>query len=242
MALIYHPDKNPNNKKAAEKFCQVKDAYEKLIILAPEKIIKESAPTFKPPKTLDLKYKLIVSLEEAVVGLKKSIKYIRRVESETQEVNIDVKVPAGCKNGQRLIIKKHGAQFNKNTGDLYVLVFHERHPLWSLESSDLRMTLPISFVDAMVGADIKLPTPFGDKSVHIPRGVKTGQTLRLAGLGFPNAEAPGDMLITLIVDTPTELTSEEVSSLKSMSSIANKAPLVENFMRTLSEYNKGTKQ
>ncbi len=243
LALKYHPDKNPDNEKALEKFNLIKDAYEKLIIIAPENIKpKKSTADFKLPKTLDLKYQLNISLENAANGFFKKIHYIKKVQGKNKEIKLEVKVPAGITNGKRLRINKEGHQYGELSGDLYIVVFIEEHIFFKKDKANIKLTLPINFISSLLGDKLTIPSLYGLKEIAIPKGSKTGQTLRLSNLGFPDKNGKkGDLLVTLIVDHPKKLTADEISQLKKLSFIANKAPLVENFNKELILYKKDSR-
>jgi molecular chaperone DnaJ len=112
-------------------------------------------------------------------------------------------VPAGIKDGAKIKIKGRGAPGAAGPGDLYVLVHVTPHPVFSRKDENIHLTLPITFSEATLGADISVPTLDGDEvTVRIPAGTPSGRTLRVKGRGVKKGSTAGDLMITLDVAIP----------------------------------------
>ena len=128
----------------------------------------------------------------------------RRVET------VSVKVPPGIKNGARIRVRSRGgAVQGGETGDLYVRVAVEPHPLFERKGNDLTLTLPVSFPAAALGAQVSVPTMNGLVTLKVPAGTQQGKTFRVRGKGVPGARGTGDLLVTVHVDVPKKLGKEE---------------------------------
>lgn len=176
---------------------------------------------FKPrsQKAADLKYNLKISLEEAVTGCEKTIHFERKKVSGNESVRLAVKIPSGVKSGQKLKLRGEGDanQMHGPPGDLYVVIHIEDHPVFKLERQNIILELPISFLDAVMGTSVDIPTVMGMANIKIPAGTHSGQMLRLRGKGLPAGKgAPGDMLIKILIDTPVDLTLEQKKILEQL--------------------------
>jgi molecular chaperone DnaJ len=112
-------------------------------------------------------------------------------------------VPAGIKDGAKIKIKGRGAPGAAGPGDLYVLIHVTPHPIFSRKDENIHLTLPITFAEAALGADISIPTLEGDEVVvRIAPGTPSGRTLRVKGRGVKKGSSIGDLMITLDVAIP----------------------------------------
>lgn len=122
---------------------------------------------------------------------------------------IDVRIPAGIKEGQKVRVKGKGQQGAGGAGDLLVEVSVQDHPFFAREGDNIRVHLPVSFDEAVLGATVEVPTIHGEKvKIRIPAGSSTGKTLRLKGHGIHRKQTKGDMLAVLDVVVPEELSEE----------------------------------
>lgn len=131
---------------------------------------------------------------------------------------ISVKIPAGIDEGQSVPIRGEGdvgANGGPN-GDLLVAVSIRRHELFTREGADVYCEIPITFTQAACGADIEVPTLDGKVRYTIPEGTQTGTTFRLKGKGIPYVgySKRGDQYVTVVVETPTKLTREQIDLLR----------------------------
>lgn len=130
-----------------------------------------------------------------------------------KERTIEVKVPAGVEDGTRIRYPEQGeAGMNGGpAGDLYVVLHVQKHPFFEREGQDLHCDVPISFPQAALGAEVKVPTLQGEHNLKIPDGTQSGDVFRIKGKGVPNLNGggKGDLLITVRVQTPTRLTKRQ---------------------------------
>jgi len=181
----------------------------------------------------DLRYTLNITLEEAATGTEKRISFVRQRNGREDAAKLSITVPAGVKGGQRLKLRNEGdgPPGAGKPGDLYVIINFHEHPLFKRKDNDVLMELPVTFVDALVGTQVEVPTLTGRASLGIPAGTHPGQIFRLKGKGFPDigGYAPGDMLIKIIVDVPNQVGEEDKQALEKLRKVANSSPQVVDF-------------
>lgn len=124
-----------------------------------------------------------------------------------------VKIPPGVDDGTRIRLANEGASGLRGgpSGNLYVFLSVKPHKLFRRQDNDILLELPINIAQAVLGAEMDVPTLDGPKSVRVPPGAQPGKVLRLKGLGVPHLRGSGrgDMLITVAVRIPTQLTDEQ---------------------------------
>lgn len=129
---------------------------------------------------------------------------------------IDVKIPAGIRDGQKVRVKGKGQQGAGGAGDLMVSVKVTPHPFFERDGDDIRVHLPVSFDEAVLGATVSVPTVHGEqKRIKVPAGSSTGKTLRLKGQGVHRKAKQGDMLVVVDVQVPAELSDEAREAVES---------------------------
>ena len=124
---------------------------------------------------------------------------------------IEVKIPAGVRTGQRVRVHGEGAGAAEARGDLYLIVNVAPHPLFERKGDDLHLELPVTMPEAALGASVEVPTLRGRVSMKIPAGTSSGRTFRLPGYGLPRVKAggAGDQLVRAKIVVPSNLTAEE---------------------------------
>jgi molecular chaperone DnaJ len=131
---------------------------------------------------------------------------------------IQARIPAGVADGQRIKLKGKGAPGERGgpAGDLYVKVHVDPHPVFGRSGHNLTITVPVTFAEATLGAEIKVPTHRGmPVSIRIPAGTQTGRTFRVRGKGVRRADATmGDLLVTVDVQVPRDLTDRAKEALE----------------------------
>jgi molecular chaperone DnaJ len=137
------------------------------------------------------------------------------VERRPREVKL--RVPAGVEEGQRIRLKGRGGPGRNGgpPGDLYVVVRVAPHPLFQRKGRDLAITVPITFPEAALGADLTVPTLAGPTvTIRVPAGTRSGRTFRAKGKGVTTPKGTGDLLVTVEVAVPSKLSSAERKALE----------------------------
>jgi molecular chaperone DnaJ len=126
---------------------------------------------------------------------------------------IQVKIPPGVDTGSKLRIRGEGEEGERGgpPGDLFVFIYVEPHDFFSREGDDIVCQIPISFPQAVLGAEIGVPTLNGKKNLVIPKGIESGEVLRIKGEGFARmrGHGRGDQIVQIIVKTPKDLTKRQ---------------------------------
>jgi curved DNA-binding protein len=162
----------------------------------------------------DIEGDLMVTLEEAFTGSMRTIA-LRKSDPRTGQVitdEVQVRIPAGIGEGQRLRVPGHGGQGSGGAedGDLYLRVRFAAHPDFRVRGHDIHCDLSLAPWEAVLGATIPLKVP-GGKSVQIkiPAGTAPGDQLRMKGYGLPKKNAPGDLYVEVAVAIPPATDGEE---------------------------------
>lgn len=167
--------------------------------------------TTQPPRRgEDVSASVNVSLAEAARGT------TARVTLPTGRT-LDVAVPPGIEDGKQIRLKQQGrsSETHGEPGDAIVTVRIAKHPFFRVDGRDLRLDLPVTLYEAVLGARINAPTLDGSVELVIPPGSNGGRTLRLRGKGLPNAAGgAGDLFVTLRIVLPDEPDSELTSLLR----------------------------
>ncbi|MFP5368860.1 MAG: DnaJ C-terminal domain-containing protein [Actinomycetes bacterium] len=128
---------------------------------------------------------------------------------------IDVRVPAGIKDGQKIRVRGKGQPGPAGNGVLVVSVSVQPHPFYTRDGDNLRIHVPVTFPEAALGADIEVPTIEGEKvRVRVPAGTPSGRTLRVEGKGVKTSKGTGDLLVTIDVAVPKNLNKEAEAAVK----------------------------
>ncbi len=138
---------------------------------------------------------------------------------------MQVRIPAGVDDGQRIRLKGKGAAGENGgaSGDLYVTVHVTPHRLFGRSGSNLTLEVPVTFAEASLGADIEIPTLGGPRvRLRIPAGTPNGRTMRVRGKGAAKSDGHrGDLLVTVKVAVPDELSDEAKAALQEYASKAH---------------------
>jgi len=144
----------------------------------------------------DITAALSITLAEAAKGVKK------RVQLPTGK-EVEVKIPAGLDEGQQIRLKGQGLSGpGGRSGDLLITVSVAPHPLFQRDGADLRLDLPVTLYEAVLGGKVRVPTLEGAVELAIPAGTNAGRTFRLKGKGFPAKERKGDLLASVRIVLP----------------------------------------
>ncbi|MGC3953847.1 MAG: molecular chaperone DnaJ [Propionicimonas sp.] len=140
---------------------------------------------------------------------------------------MQVRIPAGVNDGQRIRLTGKGAPGENSgaSGDLYVTVHVRPHPVFGRKGRQLTVTVPVSFTEAALGAEIDVPTLSGQKvRLRIPAGTPTGRTFRVRGKGSTGSRGEvGDLLVTVEVQVPKSLTPEAADALRAYRDLAGES-------------------
>ena len=146
---------------------------------------------------------------------------------ERRPRDVKVRIPAGVADGQRIRLKGRGDPGRNGgpPGDLFVTCRVEPHPLFRMEGRNLRITVPVTFPEVALGADIMVPTIDGATvKVRIPAGTRTGRTFRVKGRGVATAKGTGDLLATVEVAVPAKLSAAEREAIEALAAAATESP------------------
>ena len=141
---------------------------------------------------------------------------------EVRPRTVKVRVPAGVADGQRIKVKGRGAAgaHGGESGDLYVVVSVEPHPIFGRRGDDLTVRVPITFPEAALGAEVAVPTLDAPVTIRVKPGTQSGTVLRIPGRGAKN----GALLVTLEVRVPTNLTEEQREAVEKLATVLTDEP------------------
>jgi len=160
-----------------------------------------------PRRGQDLQTETTISFRDSIFG--------REINLRVNGNSISARVPAGINDGAKIKLKGRGEMAQGGPGDLYVIVHVTKHPVYTRDGDNLLMTLPVTFTEAALGADIAVPTLSGEEvKVRLAPGTQNGKVLRLKGRGITRNHNTGDMLITVDVNVPQRLDSKAKKALE----------------------------
>lgn len=266
LAKKYHPDRNPNDPSAEEKFKEVQQAYSVLSDAkkreeydrfgevgvgqwqtkpggqrvyqwgpghevrqedledlfsafggtgsGPSSIFEELFGTRRrggrtrtrvrrpAPRGPDIEQGVTLTFDQAVHGATLTLR-LQRPDNGRAET-IDVRVPAGVEDGQKIRVRGHGGSSGGESGDLMLVCHVQPHPFFDRRGTDIHLETPISFAEAALGAKIEVPTIDGPTTVTIPPGTSGGTKLRLKGRGIPRKTGErGDQYLSIRIVAPS---------------------------------------
>jgi DnaJ-class molecular chaperone len=143
----------------------------------------------------DVSAAVTISLSEAAKGT------TRRVQLPNGR-ELEVKIPGGLADGKQIRLKGQGLPGHGGAGDVLITVSIAEHPTFAREGANLRLELPVTLYEAVLGAKVRVPTLDGALEVAIPPGTSSGRTFRFKGKGFPAKEGAGDLLATVRIVLP----------------------------------------
>ncbi len=149
-----------------------------------------------PQKGANTAYRLSVSFEDAAAGRPQRITL---ADGKT----IDLKLPQGAENGTQMRLAGKGEPGPAGAGDAIVTIQVGAHPFYRRDGDAVRLDLPVTLAEAILGGPVRVPTVDGPVMLNVPAGSSSGQTLRLKGKGFTGKSGiRGDQLVTLEIILP----------------------------------------
>lgn len=137
-----------------------------------------------------------------------------------QSRKVDINIPAGIDNGMRVVIRGEGrpGELGGPAGDLYIVVSVNSHPFFRRNGSDILIEYPISFIDAILGTKVEIPTINGKETIKIDAGTESGKiiTLRNKGAPDPNTSRRGNMHVGITVKLPKKLNKQSKNILSEL--------------------------
>lgn len=243
LARELHPDKTKGDKTLEERFKAVSEAYD---ILSDKKKRAEydqartlfqqggipnggfqgnfSAGGFGdlgdifgnlfggqrgPRRGADMQAQATISFRESINGT--------QLTFNSPSGPVTTKIPAGVHDGAKIRVRGKGAQGEAGPGDLYITINVSPHSVFSRREDNLLITLPVTFPEAALGADVPVPTLSGEEvTLRLPAGTANGKTLRIKGRGITRKDgSAGDLLVTIEVTVPQRVDGKAKKALES---------------------------
>ena len=238
LAKKYHPDRNPDDAAAAEKFKEIGEAY---AVLSDSKEREQydairsmagggarftpgagfggfgSQP--EPIKGPDVVTSATLSLRDAVAGT--------TVELVADGRTMTVRIPAGVHSGQKIRLRGKGrpGRNGGESGDMVVTITVDKHPVYSIDGANLRMDLPVTLKEAALGATVEVPLLDGTTTrIKIKPGTSSGTVMRVRGKGIVTSKKTGDLLVTVQVAVPRKLSRAAKEALEAFDSAMESDP------------------
>jgi molecular chaperone DnaJ len=145
---------------------------------------------------------------------------------ERRPRQVKVRIPPGVDDGQRIRVKGRGGAGHNGgpAGDLYVVVRVAPHELFGRRGNDLTLTVPVSFHEAALGAVVTVPTLDAPVTLRIPAGTRSGRTFRVRGRGVPASTGTGDLLVTVEVAVPEQLSDAQREAVEAFAAASTESP------------------
>jgi curved DNA-binding protein len=164
----------------------------------------------------DLEQPVAISLEEAYTGTTRALRRNGR--------KLEVKIPAGARSGTRVRVSGQG-EAGPQPGDLFLAIDVAPDPRFTRDGDDLHTQADVDLYTAVLGGEIRVPTPGGPVVLTIPPGSQPGQAFRLKGRGMPGLQQPsrkGDLFAHLKVNLPQSLSAEEKELFQKLASLRSR--------------------
>lgn len=259
LARELHPDKTKGDKTLEERFKAVSEAYD---ILSDEKKRAEydqartlfqqggvpnggfqgnfSAGGFGdlgdifgnlfggqrgPRRGADMQAQATISFRESINGT--------QLTFNSPSGPVTTKIPAGVNDGAKIRVRGKGAPGEAGPGDLYITISVAPHSVFSRRDENLLITLPVTFPEAALGADVAVPTLSGEEvTLRLPAGTANGKTLRIKGRGISRKDgSAGDLLVTIEVTVPQRIDGKAKKALETFNDEMKDADPREEFRK-----------
>ncbi|MCA9582282.1 MAG: DnaJ domain-containing protein, partial [Myxococcales bacterium] len=235
LAIEFHPDRNPDNAAAEERFKEASEAFSILgnaekrqrydrgghaavggsgdevdfssITDMLEGLFGEVFGKRRERAGRDIRVDLRVTFEEAVRGAEREILVERQTPTGGVRQRMTVKVPAGVEDGSVRTVRGAGEETAGGAGDLHVYIRIDEHPLFKRAGADVLCTVPVTYPQAVLGAELEVPTVDGTVTMKMPAGTPSGKVFRLRGKGVPifGGAGKGDQLVTVEIEVPEQV-------------------------------------
>ena len=256
LARELHPDKTRGDKKLEDRFKEVSEAYD---ILSDEKkraeydqaremfksgAFRQGANQFSgdfsdlfngggdifsqifggrrgPRKGADVQTSITISFRDSIFGKEVDLK-----------PNLTVRIPAGISDGGKVRVKGRGEPGEAGPGDLYVAVSVIPHPVFTRKGENIHVTVPVTFSEAALGADIPVPTIEGDEvKVRIAPGTPNGKTFRVKGRGIKKGVNAGDLMVSIEVQVPQRVDGNAKKALEDFAAATKSEDVRSEFLQ-----------
>lgn len=150
------------------------------------------------PKGANIAYRLAVSFVDAATLAPQRI-------TLRDGKTIDLKLPVGLEDGRQMRLAGKGEEGPGGAGDAIITIEIQPHRFFTRSGDDIRLDLPVTLSEAVLGGPVRVPTPEGAVMLTVPKGSSSGKVLRLKGRGFHRKDkSRGDLLVTLMIDLPAD--------------------------------------
>jgi molecular chaperone DnaJ len=256
LARELHPDKTKGDRKLEDRFKEVSEAYD---ILSDDKkraeydqaremfksgAFKQGANQFSgdfsdlfngggdifsqifggrrgPRKGADVQASITLSFRDSIFGKEVDLK-----------PNLTVRIPAGISDGGKVRVKGRGEPGEAGPGDLYVVVNVVPHPVFTRKGENIHLTVPVTFNEAALGADIPVPTLEGDEvKVRIAPGTPNGKTFRVKGRGVKKGINAGDLMVSIEVQVPQRVDGNAKKALEDFAAATKSEDVRSEFLQ-----------
>lgn len=146
---------------------------------------------------------------------------------ERRPRDVKVRIPAGVADGAHLRLKGRGepGMNGGKAGDLHLVVHVDPDPHFAMSGKNLTITVPVTFAEAALGADIRVPTMQGEPvTLRLPAGTPNRRTLRVKGRGVATTKGTGDLLVTVEVAVPAKLSAEQRRAIEALHEATDESP------------------
>ena len=256
LARELHPDKTKGDRKLEDRFKEVSEAYD---ILSDDKkraeydqaremfksgAFRQGANQFSgdfsdlfngggdifsqifggrrgPRKGADVQASITLSFRDSIFGKEVDLK-----------PNLTVRIPAGISDGGKVRVKGRGEPGEAGPGDLYVVVNVVPHPVFTRKGENIHLTVPVTFSEAALGADIPVPTLEGDEvKVRIAPGTPNGKTFRVKGRGVKKGINAGDLMVSIEVQVPQRVDGNAKKALEDFAAATKSEDVRSEFLQ-----------
>ena len=182
-----------------------------------------------PRKGQDIETEISISFRDALFGKEVDLRLSGQSRAGS---TITVRIPAGVSDGSKVRVKGRGGPGEAGPGDLFVLVNVIPHPVFTRKAENLHISVPVSFTEAALGADISVPTIEGDEvKLRLGSGTQNGKTLRVKGRGVKKGINVGDLLVTIEVQVPERIDGKAKKALEEFAVATKGEDLRSEFMQ-----------